>query len=157
MEDIDYNTVDGHEGHRIVSHAVGKYISTSGRIFIQSGRITMRHGKMRGAASTLGAGWSRDPEGGVIKTSNVRYDATREFKGRTLTIIKVFESGAVRVIVNFDESFSTCTVDVVYGKENGVPGVVKHGTGGRLVLANIKISGQSCTITDGNMFAGNSE
>jgi hypothetical protein len=157
MSDIDFKTVDGHGRHAVTSDAVGMYISTSGRIFTQYGRTAMR-GRGRGA-SDLGAGWSRDPAGSMIKTSNARYSHTggHEFKGHTLIVTKVFESGAIRITVNFDESFRTCTVDVVYGKENGAPGIVVQSMSGRLHLSTHKVSGQNCTITDGNMFGGNSE
>jgi hypothetical protein len=69
----------------------------------------------------------------------------------------VFQSGAARVTVNFDESFRTCTLDVVFGKENGVPGIIARAGGGRLALSTHNPSGQTCTITDGNMFNGDSE
>jgi hypothetical protein len=35
--------------------------------------------------------------------------------------------------------------------------IIAHNPSGRLALSNHKVSGQSCTITDGNMFGGNSE
>jgi hypothetical protein len=152
MEDIDFKTADGREGHRVVSEAHGMYISTRGRVFAQSGRTQIK----KNGVGLLGAGRSRDPEGGVIE-SNVRNKRTHEFKGRTLIGTKVFDSGARRVTVNFDESFRTCTVDVVYGRENGVPGVVLHAMSGRLHLQTHKVSDQNCTITDGNVFGGNSE
>jgi hypothetical protein len=70
----------------------------------------------------------------------------------------VFESGARRITVNFDESFRTCTVDVAYGKERGVPGIIRHSSfGGKVSLATYTVSDQKCTITDGNMFGGNGD
>jgi hypothetical protein len=158
MHDVDFKTVDGHSKHAIGSTAVGMYISTRGRIFTQYGHTGGPPGR-RGFRSAMGVGFSRDPEGGVIKTSNVHYEhtGTSDFKGHTLTVIRVFESGAARITVNFDESFRTCTLDVVIGKEKGVPGIIAHNPSGRLALSNHKVSGQSCTITDGNMFGGNSE
>jgi hypothetical protein len=80
----------------------------------------------------------------------------------------VFESGARRITVNFDGSFRACTVDVVYGKERGVPGIIMHtafdGTHreethfqATLRLSTYKVSDQNCTITDGNIFGGNSD
>jgi hypothetical protein len=158
MEDIEVKFVNGRSIHRVISQANGMHISTAGRIFSQSGRMTVGSPGRMGppSSNTLGAGVSRDPEGGVIK-SNVRYKGTGEFKGHTLTKTMMFESGARRVTVNFDESFRTCTVDVVYGKENGAPGVVAYGLSGRLTLSAHQVSGQNCTISDGNMFGSNSE
>jgi hypothetical protein len=80
-----------------------------------------------------------------------------EFKGHTIIGTAVFESGAARLTVNFDESFRTCTFDVIVGKEKGVPGIISHAPAGGPVLSTHKISGQNCTITEGNMFADISE
>jgi hypothetical protein len=158
MDDVDFKTVDGHGRHVIVSHAVGMYISTRGRIFARNGRTVM--GRRGGPGGRQGVGISRDPEGGVIESSNARITRAgipELFKGHTLTGTAVFQSGAARVTVNFDERFRTCTLDVVIGKENGVPGIIAHAGGGRLVLSTHKVSGQNCTIADGNMFGDNSE
>jgi hypothetical protein len=48
-------------------------------------------------------------------------------------------------------------LSVLYGKENGVPGLIGHGASGELGIAEITVSSPSCTINDGNMFGGNSE
>jgi hypothetical protein len=109
-------------------------------------------------------GLSRDPEGGEIRVKDP-YRQTSEFQGHTLTLTKVFDSGARRVTVNFDERFHACTVDVVFGKERGVPGIIRHapyypprptfGGGTLLRLQTYTVSDQKCTITDGNIFGDN--
>jgi hypothetical protein len=110
----------------------------------------------KGSSSTLGMGVSRDPEGGVIKTSNIRYNQTHKFIGHTLTKTMMFESGARRVTVNFDENFRTCRLMLCMEGERH-SGVVVHGMNTRLMVMQVKVSGQNCTITDGNMFGGNSD
>jgi hypothetical protein len=93
----------------------------------------------------------------TVENCTSRYHPVVQWQGRTLTAVTPFDSGARRVVVNFDESFRSCTVDVVYGKERGVPGVVLHADTTRLVLAQIKISSPECKVIDGNMFGGNGE
>jgi hypothetical protein len=44
----------------------------------------------------------------------------------------MFESGARRITVTFDQNFRTCTVDVIDGKENDAPGIVKRAMDGRV-------------------------
>jgi hypothetical protein len=159
LEEIDYTHVDGQRGNVVWSHAVGSYISTRGRIFTRSGSVKIR-GRNFGrpheiGGQSKGVGFSIDPEGGKINANNL-YRQTSEFEGHTLTLTKVFVSGARRITVNFDEPFHACTVDVVFGKERGVPGIIRHSSfGERLRLQTYTVSDQSCTITDGNIFGDN--
>jgi hypothetical protein len=159
LEEIDYTHVDGQRGNVVWSHAVGSYISTRGRIFTRSGSVRIRgpgFGRPHhGIGGTLGVGSSLGPEGGEIRANNP-YRQTSEFKGHTLTLTKVFDSGARRITVSFDEGFHACTVDVVFGKESGVPGIIRHSCiGGRVSLATYTVSDQKCTIADGNIFGDN--
>jgi hypothetical protein len=156
LEEIDFAHVDGQHGNAVWSHAVGSYISTSGRIFTRFGSVRIRgpgFGRPHhGIGGRPGVGSSLDPEGGEINANNP-YSQTSEFRGRTLILTKVFDSGARRITVNFDERFHACTVDVVFGKERGVPGIIRHSSfGGKLLLSTYTVSDQSCTITDGNIF-----
>jgi hypothetical protein len=75
-----------------------------------------------------------------------------QFQAPALTVTTLFMSGARRVTVSFDENFRTCNIDVVYGKEGAA--VVSRGLSGTTLLIRqvIKVSGQNCAITDGNMF-----
>jgi hypothetical protein len=155
MEDEEIKRPNGASSHRVVSHAYGVYVSTRGRVFFQSGRVTLGRG---GLSTGVGVGSSRDPDGHVIRDnrSSARPGVDR-WQGRTFTHTTQFDSGARRVAANFDESFRTCSADVVYGREGGVPGVIVHGMNSRLQIFQAKISSISCTITDGNMFGGNYE
>jgi hypothetical protein len=159
VEEIDFTHPDGRHGNVVWSHEVGWYISTRGRIFTRSGAVQIRgagFGRHLGTGKEIkGIGSSRDPEGDEINAHNP-YRQTSEFKGHTLTLTKVFDSGARRITVNFYERFHACTVDVVFGKERGVPGIIRHASfGGRVSLTTYTVSDQNCTITDGNMFGDN--
>jgi hypothetical protein len=171
LDEVDFTDADGQHGNFVRSNEVGSYISTRGRIFTRSGSTLIRginFGRRRGSKllEMRGVGVSRDPEGDEIRV-HARYRGTGEFKGHTLTVTTVFDSGARRITVNFDERFHACTVDVVFGKERGVPGIIQHapfypsrptfGGGTLLRLQTHTVSDQKCTITDGNIFGTESE
>jgi hypothetical protein len=155
MEDQENKRPNGKSFHSVVAHAYGVYVSTRGRVFFQSGHVALRRD---GSPSNLGVGTSRDPDGHLIRDNRTSaHPGVDRWQGRTFTHTRVFDSGARRVTANIDESFRTCSADVVYGREGGVPGIVLHGMNGRLQIFQATISSISCTITDGNMFGGNSE
>jgi hypothetical protein len=159
-EDLDVTDVDGHSKHVANSLAVGWYTSSQGRVFVQAGISGIsRKGFAGGSRARMGAGWSRDPTGGVIKTGNVRYPpGSRHWQGHTLTVVKVFESGARQMVINFDDSFQSCTLNITYGKEHDMPGVISRGMNTRLYVSKtIKVSSTECKVTDGNMFGDQAE
>jgi hypothetical protein len=155
MEGLEVKRPNGTSYHGMVSHAYGVYVSTQGRVFFQSGRVALRRD---GTPSDLGVGSSRDPDGHVIRDNrSSAHPGVNRWQGRTFTHTTEFDSGARRVTVNIDETFRTCSADVVYGREGGVPGIILHGMDAKLHMFQAKISSLNCTITDGNMFGGNSE
>ena len=154
-ESQDQQLVSGEKKHVVIDAALGIYVSSNGRIFSRGSRTS--RSKFAGRSTGFGAARSHDPTGSVMKTSNVRYQNKLEFQGRTLVGTTVLESGARRMTVNFDESFRTCTVSVVLGKEAGMPGVIARGMDTRLrIIESATVASQSCTITDGNMFGSGS-
>ena len=154
-EDQDQKLVTGEAKHVVIEQNIGIYVSSNGRVFSRGSRAAINSRGRMSRFSNFAAARSRDPEGGVIKTSNVRYKGNVQWQGRTLLGTMPFESGARRWTVAFDEGFRTCTVDVVYGKEAGMPGVVVHGMDTRLrVIESAKIASQTCSIADGNLFGG---
>ena len=151
-EQLDQKFVTGEQKQVVINAALGVYVSTSGRIFSRSSRTSQSPRKV-GRSTNYGLARSHDPTGSVIKTSNARYEPKIEFHGRTMTQTTVFESGARRVTVNFDESFRTCTVNVILGKEAGAPGYLNHALDTRLRLTvSATVASQSCRIADGNVF-----
>jgi hypothetical protein len=161
-EDKHNKYPSGEEEDVSVNRAVGIYVSSQGRMFSRiasnlrgSGPFRMRPQTTSRGVPGLAAAQSSSPDGSVIKTSNSRYNTKWEFHGRSLVGFTALESGARRLTVNFDESFRTCTIDVSYGKESGVPGTIGHALNGRLIIVTSqKVSAQSCTVSDGNMFGG---
>jgi hypothetical protein len=159
MEDLEIKSPNGKSHHGVISHAYGLYVSTRGRIFFQSSRVGLKSGRASSLLSTgIGVGSSRDPDGHVIRDNrSSTHPGVDRWQGRTFTHTTEFDSGARRVTVSIDESFRTCSADIVYGREGGVPGVILHGMNAKLHMFQAKISSISCTITDGNMFGDNSE
>jgi hypothetical protein len=116
------------------------FVSSAGRIFQRSSRSA--GGRSRSA--------EKEPDkprqgGGEVHTNR--------FEGNKLVIMNSYAEGAVRMVVSFDSAFSTCTVDVLLGKESG--GTVKRkGLDGVVrEIMSYDISDKSCTIRDGNPFA----
>jgi hypothetical protein len=147
--ELEIKYVTGETKNSVHDLAYGFYVSSKGRVFARSASLIQGRQLRRGE--------SRDPEGGVVRTPNFRYSGVWQFHGRTLIGYKQFDSGVRRVTVDFDEGFRNCNLSVVYGKENGVPGLIGHGPSTRLAIVQAKVSSPSCTITDGNMFGGNSD
>jgi hypothetical protein len=82
-------------------------------------------------------------------------ETTMRFQNGALVGVIPRTSGAVQVTVSFSSGFQSCTVEVLVGKENGKPykwtgldGVPYEAVG------PITVSGQSCSIKEGNPFAG---
>jgi hypothetical protein len=159
-EDKHNKYVSGEEEDVTVNRAVGMYVSSQGRMFVRSsnsvkggGPFSMRPQTTSRGAPGLAAAESVSPDGTVI--SNSRYHTKWEFHGRSMVGFTALDSGVRRVTVNFDESFRTCTFDVTYGKESGVPGIVAHALNNRLIMVTSrKRTAQSCAVTDGNIFGG---
>jgi hypothetical protein len=133
------------------SPTISLYVSTAGRIFkrvlvgLGKGRWGFGHG---GNLDTSSAeqGPGEGPRGAKVSST--------EFAGHSLIMTSVFESGARRVSVEFDDRFTSCQAKVVYGKEAGQssmrPGSV---FGGRTAeVRAIETSGVTCAVREGNVF-----
>jgi hypothetical protein len=113
------------------------YVSNAGRIFARSVRRAGRNTKTteRGPA---------DPTLGGLR-----------FQGARLAGVLPFASGAALLNVTFDPSYSSCSADVVVGRDNGKPIVWKGLNGVAYTSTGApSVSGVSCSIRDGNPFAG---
>jgi hypothetical protein len=141
---------DGRTNVRLVTVRRGIYISSKGQMFQRMSR-TMTD--LRGRPKAEGAK-STAPDGSAIKAIKNSYTNAYQFSGRTMSSVAQYESGARLVTVSFDEGFRRCSIEIVHGKEQGAPGLVMHGIKGDLtLLTSISISGESCSIEDGNMFS----
>jgi hypothetical protein len=55
------------------------------------------------------------------------------------------------MVATFDASYSSCNVDLTYGREAG--GMRRQGVNGVMyTIDSISVSGQSCSIREGNPF-----
>lgn len=147
-EDQTNQNTGGKTNHRVVHTSMSIYVSSAGRLFTQSGRERVnQQGK-----AVRSSGSSKSPDE-AIRTSNSRYRGQLKFEGRTMINDVKYDSGVRRMIVTFDEGFRSCTVKFVHGKEDDAPGIVRRGMGGGLQLVtSLRVSGERCTVSDGNAF-----
>ena len=119
------------------------YVSSLGRLFEHSSRSI--GGRTQGG--------DVDPNAAKTKIGEAR---GLRFEGNRLVAYRGYGggggSGAMRAVATFDSSYSSCTVAVTVGKENGI--IKRQGMDGvvREVLS-VEISGASCSIQNGNAFA----
>lgn len=109
------------------------YVSTAGHIFNQS---IMAGGRQVSSSERVGS------EG-----------RTRiSFSGRTLIVFQTAASfGVRRIRVTFDRGFTICSADVIRGKEAGAAVILgSHGA----IIESVKTTAVSCSLRDGNVFAG---
>lgn len=77
--------------------------------------------------------------------------------GQSFTLISTSKGGvARRITVGFNDTFSTCTAQVVFAKEAGANVVMGKSlyTGKPLEIRSGTVSGVSCKVRDGNVSAG---
>ena len=117
------------------------YISGAGRIFERSSRSPGGGASQTGQFAPSAASTTKSGE-----TRNVH------FEGNKLVSLRGFATGASRTVVSFDQSFSSCTVAVQQGRENGV--FKRKGTDGVVrEYLSIAVSGETCSVREGNPFA----
>jgi len=125
------------------------YVSENGRLFSQSHRATMNSlGQITHSTA------SSRTRGNTIQTGNSRYTPKGQFQGRTFVSMAQYESGARRVVLTFDETFSSCQISITFGKEDGAPGMVSRGSDGRLyMVSKVDIANATCSVRAGNALA----
>ena len=113
------------------------YISLAGRLFTRfeanSGRI------------------SRAKEFGPDDVDSKHREI--QFAGNKLVSSTEFASGAAQIVISFDSGFSSCTVDVTFGRSESAAIRRKGLNGAMFELLKSEISGQTCSIQNGNAFA----
>jgi hypothetical protein len=123
---------------------ISVYISSAGRTFSRL-QMSSRRGR-RGGTSTGKA----DRVGNSAR-------AVTSFQGNTMTIMSGGAGGARRTVVTFGTGFTTCEASTVRAKPAG-QGVIRAKSLIRGGIANeirsIEITGISCRVVDGNVFAG---
>ena len=114
------------------------YFSSAGRPF---SRLSMSTGRRSGDRDTVG------------NEGNVRIAV----QGRTITAVQPQQGGARRLVVTLDSGFTSCTAQVIRGKEQGAKIIVSQSvllSGVRNEIASVRTSGESCSIKSGNVFGG---
>lgn len=126
------------------------YVSDQGRPF---SRMTMgsfnRRGKFKSGNSDAVDSTGVRP-GGQSFARNV------SFNGQTMSVLQPRGAGgAMRLLVNFDSSFQSCSARVTVGKGTGDEAMktTSLSTGRKVVISTAKASGESCRIQAGNVFA----
>jgi hypothetical protein len=122
------------------------YVSSAGRLFERSSRAV---GKRVGSSdSEPGAGQTKMGEARGLRFEGNNLVANRSYAGGG-------GSGAMRAVVSFDSSYSSCSVSVTHGKENG--GVIKRkGLDGVVrEMRTMTVTGTNCSVRAGNAFANN--
>jgi hypothetical protein len=137
---------DGRERVNPVNISYVVYISSAGRLFERA----TRSGPRRSATG--------DSEPGATQTRSGEARGLH-FEGNNLVANRGYAggggSGAMRAVVSFDAGYSSCSVKVTHGKENG--GVLKRkGLDGVVrEILSITVTSTSCSVRDGNAFANN--
>lgn len=127
---------------RSIGHQLSAYVSTEGRVFA------------RKAVSTTGGrgGRSRTANADSVGESGARQKA--HIQGRTLIFTNQLGGGARMARIEFDPDFSTCTANVIVGRENGV-GTARGRSlisGAALEIKSAQVTNTSCSIRSGNVF-----
>ena len=120
-----------------VPNTLQVYVSAEGRTFERRSVPGGSHEGVGGGAITGRAGSSR-------------------FQGNTLVAAGATRGGGVRmVVVTFDAGFSGCTAKVQVGHEGGSSVVEGRSmrTGRPIEFTMLGVSGESCSIQSGNVFA----
>ena len=116
------------------------YISSAGRLFERSSRSSGNRANQSENA----------PD--ATRTKGGEETALR-FAGDKLVGNVAFAQGAVQLVATFDSSYSSCNLELVYGREGG--GMKRVGVDGVLyTIDKVVPSAPTCSIKEGNVFAG---
>jgi hypothetical protein len=119
------------------------YISSAGRVF---SRFT-RHNPNSGRSNTS----ALSPDGKLSVSGVGQGSRTARFDGRQLVSENAMSSGARRIQADFDPSFRSCILRVIYGKEAGADQRHRGMDGRMYTIISTDVSAQSCSIRAGNL------
>lgn len=136
------NVLRDDKGRVIAPTVVSKrliYISSAGRAFMKAEFKSARRSAERKYApgeSTVG-GTARDVA----------------FEDGKLVASSAFQQGAIRIAIAFDGPYSKCTVDIRYGRDGGANIRRKSIDGVMREIVESHVSGETCSISTGNLIA----
>jgi hypothetical protein len=134
---------DGNRGRADIEYII--YVSATGRLFV----------RRKSTVQFLGGFQSKivDTEPRERKTPD-GFPRDLRFEGRHLIGKSQFFRGAALITIDFDPDFRRCTVNVVFGKENGAPMRMRRVEGGFADYVSARASALTCSIKEGNALAG---
>lgn len=129
---------------RSVPQTLDVYISSEGRVFAK-----------RTAMGTGGSG--KRPRGTGSRESvsgEAAGNQAAHVSGRTLIVTNQMAGGARMARIEFSQDFSSCTTNVILGREgaNTIARSRSLVSGAPLEIKSAKVTGTSCSIQNGNVF-----
>jgi hypothetical protein len=124
------------------------YVSSQGNVFNRTTRTNLEANRRNLASMNYRFQGSTDQVGSA---GNSRIS----FQGNSMTALQPSQNGARLITVTFGAGFSSCTADVIHGKEEGAGTMVANSPihpGVKVEIQSAKTSGASCSVKDGNVF-----
>ncbi len=147
--------------YRQNNYQLSVYISSIGRAFNKMHVNSSGGGHGRGGGGhgrgRYGFGNTGDSEQGPgDRQSSTGGSRVVHFEGGALLVESQMISGALRVAVNFDAGYGSCTARVIFGKENGVQPMRARSmiSGRRFEVVSLQNSAPNCAVSAGNVFGG---
>jgi hypothetical protein len=122
------------------------YVSSAGRLFARTTKTATGRKSQRSETGEMAPGDEKTPDG---------LSRQLRFAGRRLIGDLEYHSGAGRVTIDFGPDFRSCTMNVVFGRSGGAPIRWKGMDGTIREVISAKVASQTCSIREGNAFAGN--
>ncbi len=128
---------------RSIPQTLSVYISSEGRVFAKR-------------TALAGGGSSRRPRGSGSRESVGDSGGNQEghVSGHTLIVTNRLTGGARMARIDFSQDFSSCTANVILGRE-GANTIAKGRSmvsGQALEIKSAKVSGTNCSVQNGNVF-----
>ncbi len=118
------------------------YISSTGRLFARRQFQSQNSRVLGSQTNELAPGDKQGVEGA----------RDLSFSGNTLIGRGEMLSGALQFVATFDPSFTSCTVQVTFGRSGSAAIRTRGPDGAPYTLQNIRAMSPSCQISDGNPF-----
>jgi hypothetical protein len=130
---------DGRTVSRSVHREVHIYVSSQGRLFVKSAR--------------QGRGHSDTQHSGPGDSASGTHATGLRFQGNQLLAHIPFEGAAAMAQATFDSGFSSCTLNVVFGKETGGKTARIRGVDGNTYeVISMSAVHPTCSVKAGNIF-----
>lgn len=133
---------------RSFPHELRAYISDQGRVFAKR-TVFSAYGRKGGGGGGRSGDVSSVGEDGGGKRKQMG-----EIQGRTLIVTNQLHGGARLTRIEFGPDFSTCTANVILGRENG-SGVARARSlinGMSVEIKSAHVTNTSCRVQNGNVF-----